>query len=824
MSLYDVLLVDQNATLDEIKLAFKRRALQVHPDKGGSKEEFHLVYQALETLGDPASRQKYDQSLATTKTGRASHATHPQSRKRKREEKHAQQAASCKAKTETKPTVPVKKSTTFAGKAPSRPTQATAKATPGNKPTTSAGKAPSRPTQATAKATPGNKPTTSAGKAPSKPPRAAATAMPAEPQSKQTKLLMKIRDLLKRLPREVRNDVITNQFSQKQRVLLEKFMVDNAATSSTQGHSEVKALAPAAGKSAPHQPGFETETSPRETPQRMEDSSHGNCLVVSPATNSVEANLGRRFAHSMEKRRHPKKRTRTAHDAICNEPGHSATWSTMQASAAQSLTSETSEISKKAAMDETPGEGSYASKRGCTRDVRMTRAKPAGKMKAKDKKAFNAKARSSSGCIHSKRSESTSTRYIASLCFDSVEMRTKYYYDLKAALDDLMILTSIKQKTQNHTGAGTFVQRLEAAVVSSAAEHGRNLSDLKLSFEVVQFVGCFIGSSLRSPSVRSLEVFGKMRSVLEPFRQYAKNPGRQNVYWQFSPVQLEDAWEQFQSAVAQAWEIAGVDSTAILQKFCSQYEAQAPFRIANLQRWEQQHMARQDKNRNRPWSLRERNPSARLECWERQKMAMQDKNKHRPRHLREKNPSCRLECWERRQMAMEDKNKHRPQKLRDRNPTRRLECWERRQMSTEDKSEHGPEKMQKRNPTRRLECWERRQMALQDKNKHRPKKLRQKLRSSLSIIRQLTALRKLIARWGHMLKRDAKVVDKLDKERQRVLRQRKAQHKKDQEERRRVEVLKQKRQQEEERLRRELIRKRMRTDLTMDDILGQKGV
>jgi hypothetical protein len=28
-SLYDVLLVDQNATLDEIKLAFKRRALQV---------------------------------------------------------------------------------------------------------------------------------------------------------------------------------------------------------------------------------------------------------------------------------------------------------------------------------------------------------------------------------------------------------------------------------------------------------------------------------------------------------------------------------------------------------------------------------------------------------------------------------------------------------------------------------------------------------------------------------------------------------------------------------------------------------------------------
>jgi len=112
-------------------------------------------------------------------------------------------------------------------------------------------------------------------------------------------------------------------------------------------------------------------------------------------------------------------------------------------------------------------------------------------------------------------------------------------------------------------------------------------------------------------------------------------------------------------------------------------------------------------------------------------------------------------------------------------------------------------------------------MALQDKNKHRPKKLRQKLRSSSSIFRQLSALRKLIARWGHMLKREARLVDK---EHQKVIRQRKAQHKKDQEERRRLEVLKQKQQREEERLRRERLRKRMRSDVTMDDILGQKSV
>ena len=47
-NLYDVLQVDRNATLEEIKLAFKRRALQVHPDKGKVKiscgQGMHYVF------------------------------------------------------------------------------------------------------------------------------------------------------------------------------------------------------------------------------------------------------------------------------------------------------------------------------------------------------------------------------------------------------------------------------------------------------------------------------------------------------------------------------------------------------------------------------------------------------------------------------------------------------------------------------------------------------------------------------------------------------------------------------------------------------------
>ena len=780
-SLYDVLLVDQNATLDEIKLAFKRRALQVHPDKGGSKEEFHLVYQALETLGDPTARQKYDHSLATTKTGPAPHASHPshapypKEKKRKREEKPAAHpATSCKAETKTKPQMFGKKSTTSASKAPSKP--------------------------------------------------ARATATPAEPQSKQTKLLMKIRDLLKQLPRDARNDVITIQFSQKQRVILERFMVDNAGTSSgTKSHSQAEALAPAAAseRDATNRAGFEIEAVSKATSQSTADSPHGSPLLALPTTNCSVAK-----AKSTEKKRKSKKRVRSSLGAICNKPHGVAASVAMRASNAHLLASEAAERSARPypkGMEETKRIGHA----GCyplkTLPLALLNSEIAGRAKRPAKiqarkKGTNTKARSYTGSVM----RSSSSSYCARICFDSLWMRTGNC-DLKTALDYLVILTSVKQKMRNEKGTGTFVERLQAALAFCATEHGRNLADLKVSFMVFQRAGCFIGSIMWSPSVRSLEVFGKMRSVLDPFREYTKRTGPKNVYWQFSPVQLEDAWERFQLAVAEVWKVAGADSKAILRKIRSHYETRAPFRSASLQRWEREHMAKEDKKYKSNHQPQEKIAIKikSLERWERRQMAMQDKNKHRPKKLRERNPTGLLERWERRQMAMQDKNKHRPKRLRESNPTGRLERWERRQMAMQDKNKHRPKKLRERNPTGPMERWERRQMAMQDKNEHRPKKLRQKLQFCESNLSgQLTALRKLIVRWGHMLKSEAKLVDK---ERQRILRQRRAQQKKDQEERIRVQVLKQKRLREEERSRREWVRKRMRSDLTMDDILGQNS-
>jgi len=58
--LYAVLGVDRKATADEIRKAYKRRSLETHPDRGGTKEEFQAVNEANAVLSDPAKRGDYD--------------------------------------------------------------------------------------------------------------------------------------------------------------------------------------------------------------------------------------------------------------------------------------------------------------------------------------------------------------------------------------------------------------------------------------------------------------------------------------------------------------------------------------------------------------------------------------------------------------------------------------------------------------------------------------------------------------------------------------------------------------------------------------------
>ena len=58
--LYDRLGVSPSSSQEEIKQAFRRRAMVVHPDKGGDAEEFKRLNEAYETLSDAGKRAQYD--------------------------------------------------------------------------------------------------------------------------------------------------------------------------------------------------------------------------------------------------------------------------------------------------------------------------------------------------------------------------------------------------------------------------------------------------------------------------------------------------------------------------------------------------------------------------------------------------------------------------------------------------------------------------------------------------------------------------------------------------------------------------------------------
>lgn len=58
---YDILGVKKNASADEIKRAFRKKAHEYHPDKGnGNAEKFKAANEAYQVLSDQEKRQQYD--------------------------------------------------------------------------------------------------------------------------------------------------------------------------------------------------------------------------------------------------------------------------------------------------------------------------------------------------------------------------------------------------------------------------------------------------------------------------------------------------------------------------------------------------------------------------------------------------------------------------------------------------------------------------------------------------------------------------------------------------------------------------------------------
>jgi molecular chaperone DnaJ len=57
---YDILGIPRGSSNDEIKKAFRKKAHELHPDKGGDEAAFKEINEAYQVLGDPKKREAYD--------------------------------------------------------------------------------------------------------------------------------------------------------------------------------------------------------------------------------------------------------------------------------------------------------------------------------------------------------------------------------------------------------------------------------------------------------------------------------------------------------------------------------------------------------------------------------------------------------------------------------------------------------------------------------------------------------------------------------------------------------------------------------------------
>ena len=66
---YAILGVAANASVEEIRRAYRKSALAVHPDRGGSDRLMQRINEAWDVLGDAKKRREYDAQLAAAAAG-----------------------------------------------------------------------------------------------------------------------------------------------------------------------------------------------------------------------------------------------------------------------------------------------------------------------------------------------------------------------------------------------------------------------------------------------------------------------------------------------------------------------------------------------------------------------------------------------------------------------------------------------------------------------------------------------------------------------------------------------------------------------------------
>lgn len=551
-SFYEVLAVPQDAQAEEIRAAFKRQALRVHPDKGGSKEAFQAVYCAFETLAAETSRRAYDARLARQlcgawagpvaagppggrasslrRAGRAAAGT--------KEAPEATEAAEGEAQAEAAPAE----------------REASRRRRPQGGEAQGAG---ARAEEATAR------PDTAAGK------RSGPPVPP--PRTEQGRRGMLGRNLLAMLHGHLiqlsparRRWVLQRYFSEAQRLALEAWIVE----------------------------------------RRREDqttSGNGDAIVVASTNRAMHCAGGHPVfaAESL---------MRTAMDAHCDEiPDYDESERSCNASASalHLLPPLAGASDQSGASGESTSNDDSTSEEDDAFGMPLAMAGTHAGADACYPYGHLVPFPSMVGCSNEGGHARTTVRgiatmvskgtwwYRASVGVDNIIIMARDVKELPAALDFLVILTATKQYAAADTDNNVQL-RFERALHRAAADRPNVVKEMELRYMFRVRQSYWVGRrQLSTPRFDDLCAFSYAWHRLAPFHVQNKR-GRGGVLWRMGPDELYARWLQFKEIFADACEVVGVPRMSILARLEELAAEHQGHRESLLRYWEREHMCQED--------------------------------------------------------------------------------------------------------------------------------------------------------------------------------------------------------------------------------------
>ncbi|CAE8616240.1 unnamed protein product [Polarella glacialis] len=652
LSLYQVLGCEQGALFTELRICFKRRALSVHPDKGGSKEAFQQVLAAFETLADPVARASYDrrhtaavQPATTTRAERtdteAEGGRGSQKRKRRRTGEERPQASSSSApagaanpheeqqpkqQEPQQPQPQAKQSTSASSR--DRPCQKQDDSTPASQTQEpEVEKAPSLAEQAPAdqqqqqqqqqvKKAPNLAEQAPADqqqqqqqqqvkKAPSLAEQAPAgqKSQRAAPVSEEF-LFEKLRQLLQRLPPAFRKAVI-GEIPQNMRRALELWMLDRR-TQATRSDPEVsQKLCQRSGDCSEN---------------TSEDSSH-----ESSECNGAEADCALALCDAT---------------AACRDAAREEVISMSDDS------SDMSEQEPEEFLPEVAAEGSWRSGHG--------RAGVRGIVNVHD------------------------TSYAACQRIGILRFSSRVVPDLATALDHLAIITVLKQRAQHVVLDGdNFEDCMRRGLVETKSEVGvEAMEDVGLKFSLTLNKSYWIGhTQVVTPRTACLETALAYRRQFEQLQQALRHRGvvRRGLLNRLSIADLQDNWHRFSALYIEACcglgEAANFDTSspksrqAVAKRLAALVEANSDHRDKQLRAWNCQHMLqeerlqRQAERTERHALLRDARTERHALLRDRRAMSREDRDEARRRKLPSELVKNVVRRWERLQSRLQSQRR-----------------------------------------------------------------------------------------------------------------------------------------------------------------------